>query len=264
MKKNIIIITICLLIIVITAFLGYKIYYFRKFSLNNYRFENVNNFVKNFSIKDTISFKNNNNLKDNFLEYQNIKIANNYQDFVKDEESMFQGETYRKYDDNDRVVIMFSYGIENYTIYDLIKDMKAFSVDKTDKNNIKRTDPVDIDDYLKENKINDDSDLIKYAYEHKDDKVNFLLDSVMKRKTVTFVYSALNMFLGNYDDIYLVKGDLNGYIGVKKKDNKGINVIKVELKLQGDNKQYYFIWDFDEGYYHKEDIENFINAIQIS
>lgn len=142
--------------------------------------------------------------------------------------------------------------------------MKAFSIDKKDEEIIKRTDEVAIDDLFNENDIKDDYDLIEYGNKHKDDKLNIILDSVKKRKQRTYLYANLNKFLHDADDIYLVKGDLKGYMTVSTSGNSQ-KIIKVILRLTKDEMNtYYFAWNYDEGIYTLEDIKQFINFIEIT
>ena len=69
------------------------------------------------------------------------------------------------------------------------------------------------------------------------------------------------MFLGSVQDIYLVKGDLKGYITV----NKNEKVTKIILRLiKDEDNAYYFTWNYDNGFYTVEDIQGFLNSIQIS
>ena len=139
-KKNLIIIAICILIIIIAVIMGYKVYNFRKFSFNNYRYENLQDFVDKFSVKGTLEFKNA-DLKKNYLEYKNIKIKNDYSDFTLEDPNEFSSyehnATYKKMD-GDKTVAVFDFGIEKYTIKGLMSYMKAFSIDASDKDNIKR------------------------------------------------------------------------------------------------------------------------------
>lgn len=264
-KKNIIIIIVSIVIILTAILASFKVYNFQKFSFDNYRYENLKEFIKDFSIKDTLEFKTA-KLEDDYLEFENIKIKNNYHDYTEAEVGKFDsfksGGSFEKKID-DKVVSKFTFGIETYTIKGLMSYMKAFSIDRTDKDNIKRTDAVDIDSLFNKNDIKDDYDLIKYGYEHKDDKLNILLDSVKKRKQITYLYANLNMFLNSEDDIYLINGDLKGYMTVTKTgtDNKTIKVI-VRL-IKDDMNAYYFAWNYDEGIYTLDDIKSFLNSIEI-
>ena len=264
-KKNIIVIIISIVIILIAIFASFKVYNFQKFSLDNYRYENLKDFIKCFNIKDTLEFKNT-KLKDDYLEFENIKIKNNYHDYTETEDREFNsfksGGSFAKKIE-DKVVAKFDFGIETYTIKGLMSYMKAFSISKTDEDKIKRTDAVDIDSLFNKNHIKDDYDLIKYGYEHKDDKLNILLDSVKKRKQITYLYANLNMFLNGEDDIYLIKGDLKGYMTVSKTgtDNQTTKVI-VRL-AKDDMNTYYFAWNYDEGIYTLKDIKGFLNDIEI-
>ncbi len=262
-KKNIIIISICLVIILITLIAGYKIYNFRKYSFSNYRYEYLEKFVSKFKIIDTIEFKNA-DLKDDYLSYKNIKIKNDYQDFKETDPlyigSFENGGTYTL-TEGDETKATFYFGIETYTIKDLLEYMQAFSAEKDDKGNVKREDKVNIQKFFKANYINDDYDLIKYGLEHKDDNLNIFLDSVNTRKSITLIYAALNRFIGTSNDIYLIEGDYKGYMSVNEKRSTTEVIVRL---LGGKNKTYYFCWYYANDYYTLDDIKNFMNFIAIS
>lgn len=261
-KKNIIVIGSSILIILLAIFVGYKVYNFRKFSFDNEKYLALKSFAKGLNVKDTIKIVKGNRDDIDYLEYKNIKIKNVVKDFSEDKERLFDSfDSAGSYvlKENDNFVARFSYGIEEYTIKSTMEYARAFSIIKKD-GNIERTDMVDIAKFFKDNNINSDTDLIKYAEKHKTDELNIVFDSVNTRKVRTYIYSYLNLFLGNVDDIILITGDYDGFITLNYQDN---GITKTIVRILGEKETYYFAFIAKDDYYSLNNIKEIISTIEI-
>ncbi len=212
-KSKIKIISVLSILFLIFGFLIYKVALVTFYSFSDEKIKTINELAEGLTIKDNISIYK--RVDDNFdyIEKDDIRIKNIFQDFKVDENVSKNGITrlVEVYSDGRSSSITFG----KFTYESLIK---AFTNDEItfyggkDPDPIRNFNGIDRKDFLLQKDINNDLDFIKYISENCYIKSN-IFDS---RKELEEKY-AVNLFtsvvMPLYDEIYLIDGDYTGYMG---------------------------------------------------
>ena len=89
-KKNVVLVVVGILLLVCLYF-GYKGFNLFYYNVDRITTQDYDDFISQFTIKDTMTINHKNVESNDYLEYQNIKIRNDFKDFEKLEQTT--GET---------------------------------------------------------------------------------------------------------------------------------------------------------------------------
>ena len=226
MKKIIILISTIIIIIAAIIFLGYK-----KSLLKGYYADEINinsNNIFNDKITVTKHQKYSNQFK-----YENIYFKNDFENYV------LKDSIYTKKDNKNKVISAMS-----------IKKMKQYYTMLTDSN-LKLINSIekekeedsfftekDKNDFLKNNNINSDIDLLNYIKNNYYLKSNIFTSS-KKIKQNYIINSFVVVCLPTFNSITLIDGDLSGYILNISDKIKELHIIDDDsqfiIVLMGDN-----------------------------
>lgn len=214
-KKSKVLIGIVLL--VLAAYFGYKclslIYY--------HRFDYDYNVVDDLEIEDTIRLNYHKELEDGeeYLNFENIKIRNDFKDFVYlDEISSDKDKKYAIYDENGEVKASFWIGIIDSYVSMLKGEIEVYAYNR-------RGISLDgIEEFLDSKGISNDIHLLKYLEEHQDDKNN-IFTSVKEMKGRYVLNNLIEMMFPVMDDITLINGTYAGYMFDLKVGGKQVCIL---------------------------------------
>ena len=245
MKKKILI--IIGIVLVVLLFVGYKGYYYLTYRPENISDKKYDEFMKSFEIHNDININKKEVDNNNYLIFRNIKIRNDFKDYVLRFESE-DNKTYELDDENGNIKAIFRIGIENNEINDFLNEGMF---DKKDK-----------EMFLSKHNISNDKELFDFIIK-KHNTNSTIFTSVGKMKENAMIQYLTFVSLSNPTYITKINGDYTGYIIGKEKNNstnakyKNINTVRL---LNG-NKIYSFgFWisdDFTEEYL-KDIIETII------
>ena len=209
---------VIIVLLIITAYLGYKAYGYYKY--NNEAFHDLAH-VK-FTGKMTIEHT---ELEEGeeYFEYNDIKMKNIFDDYelYNDENGSVK---YINKESKDKAIFI---GADEQFIYQLTSDelYKNFFLELAEKES-----------------ISNDLELLKYFEAHEEDEVTFFTP-LKVRKHIYTINQAKSLILPSLQYVKSVDGYYTGYIF---KTNKNIT----EVNLLKSNRKYYFtfVGDFEEGY----------------
>ena len=248
-KKRKIILVIVGILLLICLYLGYKAFNLFYYNVDRITTQDYDAFMSQFNIKGTITIKHQNIESNDYLEYQNIKIKNDFKDFEKLEQTT--GETSLKLilkAENRETKSSFWMG-ETDTYVALLKaDKTLFGTDN------KKVTNTDITSILEENKINNDIELFKYLSHQKEVKNNIFTSTKKMKENYNFQY-IVSIIMPQMDSITLINGDYQGYIFNLKNNMKEASILK-------NGKRYVFMF-LDTTYFTDEKINDLLNTVVI-
>lgn len=250
MKRIIIIITTVFMLVLMGAYLAFKLYKMDYYSLDNLK--NYKEYYKSLYIKDTINVKYNEIPNEEQLVFKDFSIRNDFQNFIRlgEPHSTEDYEKYVLYDENNNGIasIWFATG------YSLVESYKeeviVFNSEEI------RYEQMAFKEFFKEKDIVDDFDLFNYLIKSKD-KSNTIFDSIEEMKSNYILHYLFSMGF-SYDGITLIEGDLKGYM---KEYKIGDNTI-VEVDLYSGDDIYGITFFYNE-YFTDEYIKELLNTIEI-
>lgn len=110
---------------------------------------------------------------------------------------------------------------KNITFKNIIKD---YEIEEEKDNSILLTNNKNIKEYFKENKINNDLDLIKYTIKNKNKKYNLFTSKNKLKNNYDIIDTIVNNIPSNHE-ITEIKGSNIGYI-LKSDKYRSINILK--------------------------------------
>lgn len=236
-KKKIIIICIICISLILIPYLTYKVVTCYAY-ISNIDTEENKKIVKILNNEETITI-NKKEYQGEYLEYKNIKIANEFDEFL----------LFNKLIDSDSYILkdtaIFSIGTKESEIEKLIDNKQnCINCEKT------------IQKIISENNIKNDIDLFNYIKSYQFSNIS-LLSSIEKMKKDYIINNYIMLYMPNISKITYITGDYNGYIYELK--------IGYEVVIEQNNKQYvfYFINHQGKQYYTKDRIYNLISTIVI-
>lgn len=250
MKKIIIIIITIFMLVLMGAYLAFKIYNMNYYSLDN--LENYESYSKGLYIKDTINVKHENLLNKGEIVFKDFSIRNDFENFIKLEEP-HSTEDYVKYviyDENNKGIasIWFATGYSYVDMYS--EEVIVFNSEDT------RYEQMAFKEFFKEKRIIDDIDLINYLVSTVN-KSNTFFDSIESMKSNYILHYLFGMRF-EFDGITLIEGDLKGYMVEYKLGDRMV----VEVDLFKDDKVYGITF-FNRDYFTDKYIEELLNTIEI-
>ena len=256
MKKIIIYIVTIFMLILMGAYLAYKVYNMNYYSLHNLK--NYETYSKGLYIKDTINIKHKELSADEPLEYiellsfNDMVIRNDFKKFTKLEEphSTDKYVKYVLYDDNNEATTSI-WIADGYSYVDMYsEEVIVFNSDDT------RYEQLAFKEFFKEKRIIDDIDLINYLVKTIN-KPNTIFNSIEDMKSNYMLHYLFSMRF-EFDGITLIEGDLKGYMVEYKLADKKV----VEVDIFKDEK-IYGITFFNRDYFTDQYIEELLNTIEI-
>ena len=189
-KKNVVLVVVGILLLVCLYF-GYKGFNLFYYNVDRITTQDYDDFISQFTIKDTMTINHKNVESNDYLEYQNIKIRNDFKDFEKLEQTT--GETSLKLilkDENEKTKSSFWMSVADTYVNLLKLDKSLFGTED------KRITNTDLANILEKNKINNDIELFKYLEKQKDIKnnINTNGEQILKqkgKKDISFLISIL-------------------------------------------------------------------------
>jgi hypothetical protein len=229
---------IIFLILLICLFFCYKGYFYLIYRTENISDKNYDEFMNSIEIHNDITINKKNVENENYLIYKNVKIRNDFSDYVITYEGD-NGRIYRLMDDENNVKAVFKIGVD-VTNIDLVLDESMFK--KSDK-----------EKFFSKYNISDDIDLLDFVLQKHKTK-NTIFTPVKNMREHAMIQYFTFVTLGNPSYITKLTGDYKGYLigneksGLENATLKNINTVNI---LE-DNKKYYFgFWlsdDFTEEY----------------
>ena len=236
-KKKIIIICIVCICLVLIPCISYRIFAGYTYINKDYIKENEK-IIKSLNNEEyiTISKK---EYQGDYLEYKNIKIANEFDEFLLQNKSL-DSDSYILKDTAFFVIGTKVSGIE------ILKENESYYID------CEKT----IEQIIEKNNLKNDIDLINYIKTYQFSKKVFFT-SIEKIKTDYIINDYIIMSMPYFSKITYINGDYNGYIYELE--------IGYEVVLEKDNKQYVFTFANLPGnsYYTKEKVYDLISTIII-
>ena len=246
MKKKILIMIGIVLIVLL--FVGYKGYYYLTYRPENISDKNYDEFMKSFEIHNDININKKNVKDNNYLIFRNIKIRNDFKDYIVRYESE-DNKTYELKDKSGNIKAIFRIGIEDNEINDFLKEGMFNKKDK--------------EKFLSNHNITNDKELLDFIIK-KHNTNNTIFTSVNKMKENAMIQYLTFVSLSNPTYITKINGAYTGYIIGKEKNNspntkyKNINTIRI----LNNNKIYSFgFWISDE--FTEEYLKDIIETIII-
>ncbi len=202
MKRKYIVITIIL--IVIFSLIGYIIY--KSYNISKYEITtdiNYETYAKGTTLKEEITLNHTN--AEDYVVFNNLKIRNDFKDFVMEEESEVNKKFY-KYDSEGNLEASFLMSkIDSYM--DMLK--KENNPSKIYFDN--KLTNEDIKEILERNNIKDDTDIIKYLIKNKDKSVD-IFKGIKDIKENYFVKTFISFILPQGESVTIINGDVKGYM----------------------------------------------------
>ncbi len=247
-KKNVVLVVVGILLLVCLYF-GYKGFNLFYYNVDRITTQDYDDFISQFTIKDTMTINHKNVESNDYLEYQNIKIRNDFEDFEKLEQTT--GETSLKLilkDENEKTKSSFWMSVADTYVNLLKLDKSLFGTED------KRITNTDLANILEKNKINNDIELFKYLEKQKDIKNNIFTSAKEMKENYTIQFM-VSVIMPQMDSITLINGDYQGYIFNLKNNMKEVSILK-------NGKRYVFMF-LNTTYFTDEKINDLLNTIVI-
>ncbi len=248
-KKYKVVLIILIILILIGLYFGYKGFYIIKynaFNIEDKEFTKLKNFM---DIKDdSITIKSQKLKEEEYLDFDSVKIKNDFKDFTPDLSSSDISTTviYKLKDgDSDKnVKAAFWMGKTDTYIHRLLNEtnLKEFG------NKLLKDD---MEKFMNKNKIKTDIDLFNYMAKYKNTKINLFssLKDIKQQGIIYYIYQ--NLPIG--ESINLINGDYKGYMFTF--DN-----IRQAYIMRNDSL-YFFTFVYD--YFTDEYINELLNTVVI-
>lgn len=200
-KKNVIIISIIIVVLAATCFIGYKYYLLNKYSTSQFDNE-YSYFLDILKKKDTYTIEHKENPAYNYLTYDKLKLENVFTNYVLKDQDQNNLVEYQLYE-NDKVIssVMF---LETNPIYksEIFKDEEKIPID----NILKRhnlQDTLELFEYLTDNENKNCT-----IFSSKEDiKENYAI-----KKALTMAYGDTEDTNNNLQSITFIDGQYKGYL----------------------------------------------------
>ena len=226
-KRWILSLLLVFIVLVVGIFLGYKLYILAQYS--NLSFKSISD---SYKIEDTLEIKNNLLNAEEYLQYSNIKIRNEFDDYNK----IVSDNTITYINNGKRAKLT-------------IKTTKSYLEEYFLKNNALGNDEERIN-YIKKNNLNSDEEL--FTFIAGDNYQRNLFTSSHKIKGIYSLYEVASTI--NSDKLVKIIGDIKGYMFVSK-DTK-------EVSIEKGNNVYHFI--FSGSYFTEDKVIDLIKTIVIN
>lgn len=238
-------------LIVFIFFLFYFLYkgcYLFYYNINNITVTNYKKIINNIGNQNNITIKNNRLDEEQYLQINDIKIKNDFNDFKKISGSENETDKYLLYDNDNKVKAAFWMEVTDSYVEKFKTDKTLFGVDN------KKISSKYITNFFKDNNIKNDIDLFNFLKEKKDVKNNiFTTVNKMKENYMIQYFTVVSM--PTIDGITLINGDYSGYILNLTSSGKEVSILK-------GNKRYAFIF-LHSKYFTDECINDLISTIII-
>lgn len=230
----------------VVAFIGYKMYYINYYNFfSNVNESNYHTYINSLKEDNRVNIKKDNSVGD-YIEYKNMKIRNDFQDFNLINTSNYQY-ALKDADGNTKAVFWLIADESSYidTMLSLVSDDKKLSTEDQ------------IRKYLRENDINSDEDLLYFIANNYNKKFDIFSKIAEMRNYYTINYYVSQLF-SPYDKVYFIDGDFTGYVLDITGTLKG-----KEVHLYKDNKQYGAVF-LGQDYFTDNYINELLSTITIN
>ena len=246
MKKKQIVLIIIGLILVIGIYFGYKGFNLYYYNISNITFDEYEEFIEGFKVKNTINI---NNVKTNeYLNFNEIKIRNDFKKFEKIDDGTGSKDFIKyKITYGDKKVAAIFMGKTDTYINLLKNDFDVYG------NGDRRLKKNNVTDILNKNNITNDIELFEYLRKNKDIKSN-IFTSVKDMKNNFTINYLLAVMLPKVDNITIIDGDYSGYI-FNMGSNKEVSIFK-------NNKRYVFTF-INTDYFTDQYIQELLSTVVI-
>lgn len=246
MKKNIKIIIIVFTLVVLGYF-GYKGY-------NLYIYKDTDAYkelIKNFKVSQELNISHKEVADNNYLVFKNLKIRDDFKDYViLDEGEDPYGEyiKYAKYDESNNLIASIWLGKQKPLVELLKSEMTTYASEKNYSN-------VTAKEYLEKNEITNDIDLYRSIIKNKNINNN-IFTSVKDMKQRDIFNNVMSIITPTTDKgIVFIKGDYTGYI----LQYSG-NIVEANILVSGDRYSLTFV---KSDYFDMEYIYDIISSVVI-
>lgn len=244
-KINLFIIVIILLVGVYFVYKGFNLFYYDINIITDGKYEE---YISGLKVENEIKLKKVDVIDNNYLEYDGMKIRNDFKNFEKLEEiPEVSSLKFVLRDENNKVKASFWMGKGDTYLTMLKADKTLFGT------NDKKITNTEITEFLKENNINNDIEFFEYLEKNKNKK-NSIFTSVKQMKKNYGIQYLASVMLPEINSVTLIKGDYEGYI-FNMKNMKEVNIIK-------DGKRYVFMFIYTD-YFTDEYIKDILNTVVI-
>jgi len=253
-KKNIIIVTISLLVL-IASYFGYKGFYLYRYTNGGvFVDEYYNDSIDKLKFEGTEVINRINIFEDEYLSFSNLKIRNEFTELIKLDEGNDKYVRYLLRDEDDNLIASFAMGNEGYTLVDLFghDEITTYGTDENES-----FEKIDRNSILKDNNIIDDIDLLQYLAKNKNRKSNiFTSIKEMGEIYANQLFVSIMIPKGN---IILLNGDYTGYAYDIVSDKGYIK--EYHILYNGESYFFQFVWKDD--YFNDEKIKDLLATIVI-
>lgn len=240
MKKRYLVL-IGVLVILILGYIGFKcfcLYYYNPKQINKDDFE---------KLKSGLVFKEdvviNTKSVTEYLEKDNIKIRNDFQDFTLKENWYVLNDSNK----DNKVAFTMNGPTETYLDYLKAEDITVYN------GSLKNTKVKDRIRFLENNNIKNDIDFFKFMSKQEYPTFN-ILTSVKEMKSVYSTYLMFNIMIPSVNYINEIKGDYIGYI-LNLNNIKEVSILK--------NKKRYILTFLGNDYFTDDYVRELLNTIII-
>lgn len=258
MKNKKILLTIGILLFVVGMFILFKaaIYGIYRSCISD--IDNLDSVMEGYRNFEDIAVVNES--YNDYLEYDDYKIGNFFKNFHFDKDaSVNKINVYYQYDKNNDRIGMFS----TSTFVQLVD--ASFNDDLVFFNSIEGENEISFSElfysgfnnYIKDNKIDDDADLIRAWSKYDFNREYGVFTSLRTLREDYSIRLVASSTLIDIDKIYYLNGDLKGYVLEKEYDDKML----YEINAFKNNKRY--IFSILSNDYSIEDVKEIIKTIVI-
>lgn len=251
-KINVIGIISIILILVLLCFIGYKINILNKYDIEKLNLDNYDEFLNAYNSKSELTIDHVTLNENEYLTYLNVKVKNILGDGV--EENYLNNTSpqvyFNKKDASGNIVDTISISIiDSYITIFTAEDKNFMTTTDSAEDDIPLE--AEITDYLTENNITNDLELIKFLSETRNYKPN-IFTSTNKIKNHYGTHLMASITMPKIDSFTVLNGQYQGYI-------YSINNYQ-QISIEKDNEQYIFLLKDKTS----EETLEFLNSIVIS
>lgn len=239
-KRNVILIIIfSVLIFGYISFKCFCLYYYNPKQINKNDFEKLKS---GLVFKEDVVINTNKDVTE-YLEKDNIKIRNDFQDFTLKENWYVLNNSNK----DNKAAFTMNGPTETYLDYLKAEDVTVYN------GSLKNTKVKDRLCYLKKNEIKNDIDFFKFMSKQEYPTFN-ILTSVKEMKSVYSTYLMFNIMIPSVSYINEIKGDYVGYI-LNLNNMKEVSILK--------NKKRYILTFLGNDYFTEDYVRELLNTIII-
>lgn len=240
-RKILVLFIICLGIV----YFGYK-------GVNLVYYHISDDFKNDFHLNHTITITHHEVASNDYLEFQNIKIRNDFKNYEKlnfDAEIETTSPKFVLKDENGEVMKAFWMGSTDTYVYLLSADKTLYGTED------KRITNTNLTNILEKNNIHDDIELFSYLSNSKNIQNN-IFTNVKKMKENYAIQSIMSIIMPTPNNITLINGDYKGYIFNFENNMQEVSILK-------NNKRYVF--DFkNNNHLTDEYLSDILGTIEIT